>query len=110
MKLTSLKLTSLFVLALAAASQANASTTDAWKALDKAVVDSCMKASQLKEVRAVGKAGFDDSVGYEALMLRGRYPQPHMKNQPGAELCLFNRHSKKATVSEWNEQMGTPKK
>lgn len=110
MKLTSLKLSSLFVLALAAASQANASTTDAWQALDKAVVDSCMKASQLKEVRAVGKAGFDDSVGYEALMLRGRYPQPHMKNQPGAELCLFNRHSKKATVTEWNEQMGTPKK
>lgn len=110
MKLTSLKLTSLFMLALAAASQANASTTDAWKALDKAVVDSCMKASQLKEVRAVGKAGFDDSVGYEALMLRGRYPQPHMKNQPGAELCLFNRHSKKATVTEWNEQIGTPKK
>ena len=110
MKLTSLTLTSLFVVALASASQANASTTDAWKALDKAVVDSCMKASQLKEVRAVGKAGFDDSVGYEALMLRGRYPQPHMKNQPGAELCLFNRHSKKATVTEWNEQMGAPKK
>ncbi len=110
MKLTRLKLTSLLVLALTAASQASASSNDAWKALDKAVVDSCIKASQLKEVRAVGKAGFDDSVGYEALMLRGRYPQPHMKNQPGAELCLFNRHSKKAKVSEWDEQMGAPKK
>ena len=110
MNLTRLKLTSLLVLTLAATGQANASSSDAWKTLDKAVVDSCTKASQLKEVRAVGKAQFDDSVGYEALMLRGRYPQPHMKNQPGAELCLFNRHSKKATVSEWDEQMGAPKK
>lgn len=104
-----MKTISLLLLTLAATSHAYASSPDAWKALDKAVVDSCMKASQLKEVRAVGKAGFDDSVGYEALMLRGRYPQPHMKNQPGAELCLFNRHSKKATVTEWSELPATPK-
>jgi hypothetical protein len=89
--------------------QASAASTESWKDLDKAVVDSCMKASQLKEVRAVGKAGFADQVGYEALMLRGRYPQPHMKNQPGAELCLYNRRSEKATVSEWTELGNTPK-
>lgn len=92
------------------ASQAQASSPDAWKALEKTVIDSCFKASQLKEVRAVGKAGFDDRIGYETLMLRGRYPQPHMKNQPGAELCLFNRQTKKATVSEWVELPNTPKK
>lgn len=90
--------------------QANASSPDAWKALEKTVIDSCIKASQLKEVRAVGKAGFDDNIGYETLMLRGRYPQPHMKNQPGAELCLYNRQSKKATVSEWTELPATLKK
>lgn len=100
----------LLMASAAIASHANAASTDAWKALDKAVIDSCMKASQLKEVRAVGKAGFDDSIGYETLMLRGRYPQPHMKNQPGAELCLFNRHSQKATVSEWTELPATVKK
>jgi hypothetical protein len=94
----------------ALAGQASAASPDAWEALDKAVIDSCMQASQLKEVRAVGKAGFDDSVGYEALMLRGRYPQPHMKNQPGAELCVYNRRSKKATVSEWTELPATLKK
>lgn len=106
-----MKASTFLLIALATlASQANASSTDAWKALDKAVIDSCMKASQLKEVRAVGKAGFDDNVGYEALMLRGRYPQPHMKNQPGAELCLYNRQSKKATVSEWTELPATVKK
>jgi hypothetical protein len=33
-----------------------------------------------------------------------------MKNQPGAELCLYNRHSKKATVTEWNTLKPTPKK
>ena len=106
-----MKSASALLLALIAiAGQAQASSTDAWKALDKAVVDSCIKASQLKSVKPSGKAGFDDSVGYEALMLEGRYPQPHMKNQPGAELCLYNRHSKKATVTEWNEQVGAPKK
>lgn len=90
--------------------QANASSTDAWQALDKAVVDSCVKASQLKSVKPSGKAGFDDSVGYEALMLEGRYPQPHMKNQPGTELCLYNRQSKKATVTEWTTLKPAPKK
>lgn len=101
--------TFLLIASAALASQANASSPDAWKALNKAVTDSCIKASQLKEVRAVGKAGFDDSIGYETLMLRGRYPQPHMKNQPGAELCVYNRQSKKATVSEWTELPATPK-
>lgn len=106
-----MKASTLLLMASAAlASQANASSTDDWKALDKTVIDSCMKASQLKEVRAVGKTGFSDDVGYEALMLRGRYPQPHMKNQPGAELCLFNRKTKKATVSEWTELPATLKK
>lgn len=98
------------VIALAAfVGQAQASSTDAWQALDKAVIDSCIKASQLKNVKPSGKAGFDDSVGYEALMLEGRYPQPHMKNQPGTELCLYNRHSKKATVNEWNTLKPAPK-
>lgn len=99
------------VIALAAfVGQAYASSTDAWQALGKAVVDSCIKASQLKSVKPSGKAGFDDHVGYEALMLEGRYPQPHMKNQPGTELCLYNRHSKKAAVTEWNTLKPAPKK
>ena len=102
--------TALLLALIAIAGQAHASSTDAWQALDKAVIDSCIKASQLKSVKPSGKAGFDDSVGYEALMLEGRYPQPHMKNQPGAELCLYNRHSKKATVTEWNTVKPTPKK
>ncbi|WP_426141128.1 hypothetical protein [Pseudomonas sp. DWP3-1-2] len=100
----------LLIALVAFVGQANASSTDAWKALDKTVVDSCIKASQLKSVKPLGKAGFDDSVGYEAMMLEGRYPQPHMKNQPGTELCLYNRHSKKATVTEWNTLTPTPKK
>lgn len=106
MKFSALLLTSLAALA----SQANASSADAWKALDKTVIDHCVKASQLKNVTATGKAGFDDSVGYEALMLKGRYPQPHMKNQLGTELCLFNRQSQKATVTEWNAITPAPKK
>jgi hypothetical protein len=43
---------------------------------------------------------FDDAVGYDALVVSGTYPQPHMKNQPGKMLCLFNKKTRKASVSE----------
>jgi len=98
--------------ALAAlATHANASTPEAWSALDKAMIDSCLKASQLKNAKPAGAgAMFDDSVGYNALLLKGRYPQPHMKNQAGTELCLYQRQSRKATVTEWDNITNVPKK
>lgn len=43
---------------------------------------------------------YDDSVGYSALLLEGRYPQPQMRNKRGRELCLFQRSSGRASVSE----------
>jgi len=33
-------------------------------------------------------------------LLSGHYPQPHMKNQPGRELCLFDRRTRTAVVSD----------
>jgi hypothetical protein len=79
--------------------------------MDKAMIDSCLKASQLKNTKPAGSpAMFDDSVGYSALLLKGRYPQPHMKNLAGTELCLYQRQSKKATVTEWDKVMTVPKK
>lgn len=90
--------------ALAALStQANASSPQAWADLDKAMTAGCLKASQLKDTRVAGAAAqFDDRVGYSALLMRGRYPQKHMKNQPGTELCLYNRKSRQASVTEWD--------
>jgi hypothetical protein len=82
---------------------ANAASPQAWSELDKAVSAACLKASQLKDTRVLGTAAqFDDRVGFNALALQGRYPQKHMKNQTGIELCLYNRKDKQAFVTEWD--------
>jgi hypothetical protein len=88
-----------------------ASSDAAWAAHDRAVLASCLKASQLKASKAVGQpAQFDDRVGYTALLLQGRYPQPHMKNQTGTELCLYDKKRKTAYVSEWDSIKPEPVK
>ena len=89
---------------------AHASSPDAWAAHDKAVLASCLKASGLKNVEPVGTAAqFDDRVGYTALLLQGQYPQKHMKGQQGTELCLYNKKSKTAFVTEWDSIRPTAK-
>ena len=91
-------------------SQAQASSPDAWAAYDKTVLASCTKASGLKNVKPVGDAAqFDDRVGYTALLLQGQYPQKHMKGQQGTELCLYNKKSKIAFVTEWDSIRPTAK-
>ncbi|MNF06269.1 hypothetical protein D3C80_2061870 [compost metagenome] len=52
---------------------------------------------------------FDDRLGLTALLLEGRYPQPHMKNQRGRELCLYERKSHKAHIAE-ADTLATPRK
>ena len=99
-----MKAITLTVICLTAlATQAQASSPDAWAAFDKAVLASCTKASGLKNPKPVGTAAqFDDRVGYTALLLQGQYPQKHMKGQQGTELCLYNKKSKTAYVTEWD--------
>ncbi|AHL32275.1 hypothetical protein CD58_04955 [Pseudomonas brassicacearum] len=87
----------------ALAFQAHAASPDAWAAHDKAVLASCIKASGLKNVEPVGTAAqFDDRVGYTALLLQGQYPQKHMKDATGTELCLYRKKTKTAYVTEWD--------
>ena len=94
----------------ALASQVQASSPDAWAAYDKTVLASCTKASGLTDAFPVGKAAqFDDRVEYTAILLQGRYPQKHMKGQQGTELCLYNKKSKTAYVTEW-DSIRTPAK
>jgi len=45
---------------------------------------------------------FDDRVGYSALLIQGKYPQAHMKNKTGQKLCLWNKATKKAYLTEAN--------
>ncbi|MGL5384342.1 MAG: hypothetical protein ACRDCA_00465 [Serratia sp. (in: enterobacteria)] len=93
----------LLLLFAAAATSLNvlASSEQAWSESDKAMRTACLKASELKDTKVVGGTiHYDDSVGYSALVIAGRYPQPFMKNKPGKELCLYQRTSKKAVVQE----------
>ncbi|RMK32905.1 hypothetical protein ACRS0Q_04400 [Pseudomonas aeruginosa] len=86
---------------LLASAPAWASTAEAWQAHDAMVRAACLKASGLRQVRAVGQVlPFDDEVGYSALLLQGRYPQPYMQGRQGRELCLYRRATGKASVSE----------
>ena len=89
-----------FLTALAWSGLATATSPAAWSAHDKAVAQSCVKASSLKQARAVGQPlVFDDRTALTALLLSGRYPQPHMENRTGQELCLFNRKTRRAVVT-----------
>ena len=79
---------------------AMASSPAAWSAHDREVAEACTKASGLNNAVATGEPMvFDDSVGMTALLVSGRYPQPHMKNQPGRVLCLFDRKTREAKIT-----------
>ena len=83
--------------------QTHASSEEAWAQSDRQMVDRCLAASQLKGTRVLGSpALFDDSVGYSALLLEGRYRPAHMNNRSGRELCLFQRSTGRAVVTEWD--------
>jgi hypothetical protein len=80
---------------------AAASTPEAWSAYDQEVLKACVAASSLRDARPAGaRVDFDDRVGYSALLIVGHYPQPHMSNQAGRELCLFDRRTRTASVAD----------
>lgn len=86
----------------ALSSVAQASSDQAWSEHYAQMNEQCIAASALKNVKVLGKpAEFDDRVGYSALLLEGQYPQKHMNNRKGTELCLYERQRKAAFVTEW---------
>lgn len=99
-----MNITSLTLLCLTAfAVQVQASSSDAWEGYNKEVLAGCTQASTLKKATPVGApAQFDDRVGYTAILLQGQYPQKHMKGRYGTELCLYNKQTKEAYVTEWD--------
>ncbi|PVZ39332.1 hypothetical protein [Pseudomonas sp. CC120222-01a] len=93
----------LFLVLAFSAFAAQASTTQAWNEQRQQMLKACLKASQFKDAHARGKpAEFDDQVGFSALLIEGVYPQKHMQQQTGTELCLYDRKQQQAFVSEWN--------
>lgn len=100
-----------FVLAATAlaAFAAQASAPSAWKDYDQRVTRACVAASGLKDVKPVGGlVQYDDRVPVTALVLAGRYPQKHMNNAPGRELCVWDRKAEKAYVSEADQLLPKP--
>ena len=78
-----------------------ASPPEAWSEHERKVIETCTKASGFREAKAEGDIMlFPDEVGYSALFIRGHYPQLHMKNREGLVLCMFNRSTNKAYVTE----------
>jgi hypothetical protein len=80
--------------------EARASSPDAIKQHQQEVMNRCLQVSGLRNPQPGSIVTFGDDVGYDALMVRGNYPQPHMNNQMGQSLCLFNRRTRQAYSSD----------
>ncbi|MBG1231429.1 hypothetical protein [Aestuariivirga litoralis] len=83
-----------------AATPALASSDAAWAALNKASAKACIAATGFKNAKVSAPTGFSDTVGYDARIVTGTYPQKHMKNATGQMLCLYARKSKTVEVQE----------
>ncbi|MGH8680845.1 MAG: hypothetical protein ACREVP_04970 [Burkholderiales bacterium] len=80
---------------------AHGTTPDAWAAHAKEVVSACAAASNLRDAKPGGNiVDFDDRAGFTAVVIDGRYPQPHMKNKRGRVLCLFDKRTRTPFVSD----------
>lgn len=101
---------SIFVIALLTCACTQAATPEAWAAHDQTLLAKCLQASHFKNPHAAGSpALFDDSIGYTALLLKGTYPQKFMNNRSGTELCLFQRATQKALITEWDGAITAPR-
>lgn len=88
-------------LAAAACAPSAASTASAWSDLERKMSFACTKASGLLDARPSGKpVHFDDRNGMSALLVRGRFPQPHMQQRPTVVLCLFDRRSQRVSIAD----------
>jgi hypothetical protein len=76
-------------------------TPEAWANYYQEVVAACAAASNLRDPKpGGGLVEFDDRIGFTAVIIDGYYPQPHMKNKRARVLCLFDKRTRAAVVSE----------
>jgi hypothetical protein len=80
---------------------AHGTTPDAWAAHEREVVSACAAASNLRDAKPGGSlVVFDDRVGFTAVVIDGRYPQPQTNNKRGRVLCLFDKRTRTPFVSD----------
>lgn len=91
----------LSVLTVLLASQAQASSDEAWDEHDREVIEQCRDASQFPDAAPAGDpVPFEDEAGMTALLIQGHYPQDHMNGEAGQELCLFLRTSQEVYIAD----------
>jgi hypothetical protein len=93
---------------------ATASSPASWTALERDAARACVLASGLRDAVVVDSTvRFDDSVGVDARLVRGTWPQPHMKGAQALMLCLYDRKTRLARVQDaeaWRGSLQTAPK
>jgi heat shock protein HslJ len=77
-----------------------AATPDSYARLDKASEAACLAAAKLNGAKAGPPVRFSDRTGWDARVIEGSWPQPHMKGAKARMLCLYNRKNKRVEVQE----------
>lgn len=94
----------------AAPGRAGASSPDAWAALERDASRACAAASGLRNPVVTGTTiRFDDTLGVDARLVSGTWPQPHMKGAQALMLCLYDRRARRAQVQDaeaWRAPLG----
>ena len=82
------------------ASAAQASSPEKWAKLGADSAKACIAASGLSKAKVSASTHFSDSTGYDVRIVRGIYPQKHMKGASGNMVCLYSRKTKSVEVQE----------
>jgi len=90
----------LVALVLVAAAPAAASTEAAWKASARNGREACIATARLLWPTVSAAVGFSDRTGYDAMLVRGIYPQKFMKGATGTMLCLYDRRTHRTEAVE----------
>jgi hypothetical protein len=88
---------------------AAASSPSAWSALESDAAKACAAASGLRNpVVSATTIRYDDTLGVDARLVSGTWPQPHMKGAQALMLCLYDRRARRAQVQDaetWRPQV-----
>lgn len=86
---------------LLAISPASASTKSADAKVERASAVACVKAAGLLDAQAGTITRFSDKFGVDVRPVMGRWPQPHMRGQPLAQMyCIYDRRTGRVEVQE----------
>ena len=69
---------------------------------DRATPRACGSVSGLRDATIEGApVRLSDTIGIDARLVRGTWPQPHMKATKATMLCLYDRKAKRGETQEW---------